>query len=279
MMESKSATACVEVEVDPMTAFRAFTEEIGRWWVPGPINAWDSARALGRRIEPGVGGRVLEVYATDDALELGVITLWEPGARLAYRSSVDDTEVDVRFEAVDAGTRVSVHHGVLPGGDVDSAALFWPNVLHWLVPWCRAHDAARPPHELARVSVGLHYEDPAAAARWLHDVFGLTSWDRIPAEGQQPPWIELQVGTVALLLFPLDGKPAAEPVTHQTWVYVDDLDAHFAHATARGASIVSGISQHGYRGYVAADVEGHQWTFVQASPAMRAASARSEWPT
>jgi hypothetical protein len=52
------------------------------------------------RIEPGVGGRVLEVYDEErgDALELGRITVWEPGAELAYRSLVDDTEVVVRFQ-------------------------------------------------------------------------------------------------------------------------------------------------------------------------------------
>jgi hypothetical protein len=40
------------------------------------------------------------------------------------------------------------------------------------------------------------------------------------------------------------------------WVHVDDLDAHFAHASANGASIVSGVHQRGYRAYVA---EGLEW--------------------
>ena len=31
-------TATVEVAVDPSTAFAIFTEEIGQWWRPGPIN-------------------------------------------------------------------------------------------------------------------------------------------------------------------------------------------------------------------------------------------------
>jgi uncharacterized glyoxalase superfamily protein PhnB len=277
MTKARSATASVEVEVDPATAFRAFTEEIDQWWVPGPINAWDSARALGRRFEPGVGGRLLELYSATDALELGRITVWEPGSRLVYRSSVDKTEVDVRFEPIDAGTRVTVEHSVLPGGDVEASALFWPNVLHWLVPWCRGHDPARPAHTLARVSVGLYYEDPPAAARWLHEVFGLGSWDRIPAAGTQPSWIELHAGTVALLLFALDGKPTPEPVTHETWVYVDDLDAHLTRATRLGATIVAPITQHGFRSYTAEDLDGHRWTFVQASPAMRATT--DGWPT
>jgi uncharacterized glyoxalase superfamily protein PhnB len=271
---ARSASASVEVGVDPVTAFRVFTEEIDLWWVRGPINFWDSARAVAMRIEPGVGGRVLEVYdqATGEALELGRITAWEPGARLAYRSSVDDTDVEVRFEPVEAGTRVRVEHVVRPGGDAEGAALFWPNVIRWLVAWCSDRDTApRTPRQLARASVGLHYCDPPAAARWLARVFGLNSWDGIPAQDERPSWVELHVGNVALLLFPREGEvPAGAPVIHQTWVYVDDLDAHFAHAKAAGATIVSEIHEHGYRIYEAEDHEGHRWTFAQAPPAMPA---------
>ncbi|WP_117208827.1 VOC family protein [Allorhizocola rhizosphaerae] len=268
-MTRKSAFAAVEVSVDPATAFRAFTEEIDRWWVPGPINNWDTSGSLGKRIEPGVGGRIVEVYQ-DDALELGRITVWEPGSRLVYRSSVDESEVDIQFEATGSGTRVSVEHYLLPGADETRAALFWPNVIRWLVPWCENHDPSRPPHRLARVSVGLHYEDPPAAARWLARAFGFGSWDGIPTEGEQRSWVELHMGDVAIILSPLDGKRAPEPVSHTVWVYVDDLDAHHAHAVAAGAIIVEGIRQHGYRAYVAEDIGGHRWTFVQASPSMRA---------
>ncbi|MEJ3748702.1 VOC family protein [Actinomycetes bacterium KLBMP 9797] len=270
-MTRTSAQAQVEVAVDPATAFRAFTDEIDRWWVPGPINNWDSSRALGRRIEPGVGGRILEVYdeASADVLELGRITVWEPGARLVYRSSIDDTEVEVRFAPTPAGTLVRVDHRLLPGGDADRAAFFWPNVIHWLASWCRDRDTApAQPRRLAPLSVGLYYADPPAAARWLHRVFGLTSWDRVPAEGERPEWIELHVGNVAVLLFPLakDEENANGAVTHTVWVYVDDLAEHLARAEAGGATIVSGIQEHGYRSYVAADLAGHHWTFVQRMP-------------
>ena len=49
-------TSTVSVSVDPATAFTAFTEEIDLWWVRGPINYFDSGRAVGMRCEPGVGG-------------------------------------------------------------------------------------------------------------------------------------------------------------------------------------------------------------------------------
>ena len=272
-MTGPSAAASVEVPVDPPTAFRVFTEEIDLWWVRGAINFFDGARAVGMRIEPGVGGRVLEVYddATGDALELARITVWRPGELLVYQGVVDDTEVEVRFDEVPAGTRVSVRQYLRPDGDPDRAFLFWPRTLWMFGSWGRERD--RLPHrptDVARLHVALYYADPVAAARWLAEVFQLTSpWARIPQVGENPSWIELRVADVPILLFrsaegPSDGAPA----THAVWVFVDDLDAHFAHASAAGATIVSPVRRHGYRAYEAADIEGHRWTFAQARPTM-----------
>ncbi|TDU87317.1 putative glyoxalase superfamily protein PhnB [Kribbella voronezhensis] len=273
-MTKQSASASVEVGADPLTAFRIFTDDIDLWWVRGPINFFDSARAVGMKIEPGVGGRILEVYqpatetAAEDVLVLGKIIVWAPGERFAYRSEVDDTETRIDFEAFDGGTRVTVEQALVPGGE--KAFYFWPNVIHWFPAWVARRDSAPgEPRELDRLSIALYYEDPAAAARWLHTVFGLESWDKIPAEGEQPDWIELQVGRRAILLFKLEGHPVSErPVDHAIWLYVDDLDAHFSRSSAYGAKIVSEIHQHGYRRYEAEDLEGHRWTFAQARPTM-----------
>ena len=67
---SETVASEVEVGVDPDVAFTAFTEELDLWWVRGPINHWAGGRVVAMRCEPGVGGRLLEVYE-DDALELG----------------------------------------------------------------------------------------------------------------------------------------------------------------------------------------------------------------
>lgn len=269
-MTDSSASAAIKVAVDPMSAFAAFTDEIDSWWVRGPINFFDSARAVAMRMEAGVGGRVLEIYDEgSDALELGRITVWEPGVQLTYRSLVDDTEVDVRFDAVEDGTRVRVTQTLLPGGE--RAFYFWPNVLRWLIPWCDEREGQREPGptEIARLSIALYYEDPAGAARWLERVFQLGSRSGIPANGEDPAWIELHHGNVALLLFPLEEQRSQDaPLTHMPWAYVDNLDAHFAHAKAAGAKIVSEIHQHGYRAYIAEDLVGRRWTFAQARPTM-----------
>ena len=82
---ARTVSSDVTVGVDPQTAFAVFTDEMDLWWVRGPISFYDSARAVGRTCERGVGGRLLELYSEDasDALELGRITAWKPGELLA----------------------------------------------------------------------------------------------------------------------------------------------------------------------------------------------------
>ena len=84
----------------PTHRVHAFTEELDLWWVRGPINAYDSGRLVAMRCEPGVGGRIIEVYDADsgEGLEVARITDWEPGRHLGWQSSLDDVRIDVRFE-------------------------------------------------------------------------------------------------------------------------------------------------------------------------------------
>src|SRR5206468_2408875 len=108
MSEPRSRLSLVEVAADPQTAFAAFTEELDLWWVRGPINAYDSGRLVEMRCEPGVGGRLLEIYDAEsgEGLELARITGWEPGRRLAWESSLDDVSTEVLFEPTATGTIV-----------------------------------------------------------------------------------------------------------------------------------------------------------------------------
>lgn len=114
-----TATAAVDVPCDPGTAFDIFTGDIGTWWKRGTRYWNDSARAVELRLEPHVGGRLLEVYdpGTGEGFEIGRVLAWEPGKRLVFTWRQDDwaasevTEVEVRFEAAGSGTRVTVEHG------------------------------------------------------------------------------------------------------------------------------------------------------------------------
>lgn len=93
----------VEVEVDPATAFEVFTEETSAWWKR------DRGLFGGRGTLTFDNGRLLE-----GGREVGRVTVWEPGPRLAFSygppDSEERTEVDVRFEATEFGTRVVLTH-------------------------------------------------------------------------------------------------------------------------------------------------------------------------
>jgi uncharacterized glyoxalase superfamily protein PhnB len=276
--QPRTVASEVTVSVDPKTAFTAFTDEIDLWWLRGPINFWNGARAVGMRCEPGIGGRLLELYSEDgsDALELGRITQWQPGELVAWDSSVDDVAIEVRFEPVTSGTRVSVT-ATIPAGGADQGGTAWVRVVpRWLGAWCARRDTApRWPAETGRLGVAIYYQRPVSAARWLAKAFGLGSLDDLPGdddehdEHDEHQWIEFRVGNCSLMVFGLaaDREPDAA-VTHVPWVYVDDLDAHLANTRRHGATIVSDIHQHGYRSYEAADLAGYRWTFVQARPGM-----------
>ena len=257
-------TSTIDVAVDPMTAFAAFTGEIDQWWGNGPIDAWDSSRCIGRRFEPEVGGRLLEVYE-DDALELGRVTVWEPGARVCWQSSVDDVVIEVHFEPIATGTRVRVD-GIVPEGKVGGAGLSFVRMApEWFPSWVARRDTPRP--ELSRLNLIVHYAKPVAAARWLNQVFGFETTTSLPEQdGEAFTWIEIRIGNGALFLYPTVGETSG--VTHQPFVYVDDVDDHFAHASASGATIIEPVKHHGFKAYVAEDLEGRRWTFAQARPTM-----------
>lgn len=282
MTDEQTVTSEVEVAVDPVTAFMVFTEEMDLWWLRGPINfSSDGGRVVEVRCEPGKGGRIIEVLddpAAGEALELARITHWEPGVRLGWASSLDDVQTEVRFVPVKGGTRVTVEH-VIPAGGKDQGGTAWSRVVpKWFGAWCAKRDrVSREQIDIARLSLGIFYARPAAAARWLAQVFGFESVGDLPdepdplPEGEYGlPWIEFRLGNAVLNVFRLDGARAGDVRTHVPWVYVNDLQAHFDHAKDNGATIVEEI--HSYPGsavYVADDPEGNRWTFSQARPTMR----------
>jgi uncharacterized glyoxalase superfamily protein PhnB len=277
MSEGRSRSSSVEVAADPLIAFTAFTDELDLWWVRGPINAYDTGRLVEMRCEPGVGGRILEVYDAEsgEGLELARITVWEPGRRLAWKSSLDDVTIDVRFDRTATGTTVRLEATVSEGGEDRGGSSFVSVTPSWFGAWMGRRDTApREAHDLARFGLTLHYARPAAAARWLAEAFGFESPSALP-EGEDPlsdaeygfPWIEFHVGNSSLMIEPLAGPPMDHvQVTHVPWVFVDDLEAHLARARENGAAIVQGIESHGFTSYVALDLEGRRWRFAQARP-------------
>jgi uncharacterized protein YndB with AHSA1/START domain len=108
----------VTVAADPVTAFDIFTQEVDAWWRPGPKYRFGGRKSGRMRFEPGIGGRLIEVYdeGGGDLYEVGKVLVWEPGARLSFEWRAPNyragqvTVVEVRFAAARDGTRVIVEH-------------------------------------------------------------------------------------------------------------------------------------------------------------------------
>lgn len=97
----------------PAGAFEVFTDEIDQWWRAGPRFRWGVEKKGTLRFHDGV---LEEVFADGSRFEVGKVLAWEPPRRLVFefraRSFGPDetTEVEVTFEEVTTGTRVSVEH-------------------------------------------------------------------------------------------------------------------------------------------------------------------------
>jgi uncharacterized protein YndB with AHSA1/START domain len=106
----------LRVAATPERAFAAFTREIGLWWQPNPLFRF-TARSPGvLAFEPGPGGRLVETYPSGEVFEIGRITAWEEGRRLAFTwrqesfANAQMTQVEIRFEPVEDATRVTIEH-------------------------------------------------------------------------------------------------------------------------------------------------------------------------
>jgi uncharacterized protein YndB with AHSA1/START domain len=150
------AKVTISVAVEPAVAFRAFTEDIDRWWKHGPAYRIGGRTPGVLRFEAGLGGRLTETFETaagERTHEAGRITAWEPPERLVFEwrgvnfAAHERTEVEVRFEPVPlgagAGTRVvlvhrgfaalrpdhPVRHGKPPAAFVAGMGMWWSELL------------------------------------------------------------------------------------------------------------------------------------------------------
>lgn len=107
----------MRVAATPERAFDVFTRDIGSWWKPNDLFRF-TPRSPGKiALEAGEGGRFTETLANGTVFEIGRVTAWEPGRRLAltWRQATfapdQMTHVEVLFEAVEeATTRITVTH-------------------------------------------------------------------------------------------------------------------------------------------------------------------------
>ncbi len=106
----------LRVDADPARAFTVFTRDIGLWWRPSPLFAFTPRDPGVLSFESGEGGRLISTLAGGKVFEIGRIRAWTPPERLVFSwrqatfAAGQETEVEVRFEAVGGQTRVTVEH-------------------------------------------------------------------------------------------------------------------------------------------------------------------------
>ena len=134
-----------------------------------------------------------------------------------------------------------------------------------------------------RISSAVFYDDAVAAIPWLCEAFGFTVRLKIEGQDGRIEHSELEYGDGLIMVGTSGGKSSrAEPLpgrsprglqganTQSLCVFVDDADAHAAHAKSAGATIVQPPETQDYgpehwadRTYSALDLEGHLWFFMQ----------------
>ena len=113
---SSRVVVALRVKATPERAFAAFVGEIDQWWRPNGLFRFTPRSPGTLSFEPGEDGRLIETLSNGKVFEIGRIRAWEPPSRLVFGwrqatfASDQDTEVEVRFEAVGDQTRVTVEH-------------------------------------------------------------------------------------------------------------------------------------------------------------------------
>jgi uncharacterized glyoxalase superfamily protein PhnB len=118
----------------------------------------------------------------------------------------------------------------------------------------------------------LYYEDAGPAIEFLEAAFGfeIVSVFRSPSDDRVLT-STLRTGSGLIMAGPgmepfgTQGTPDPDSVTAMTYVYVDDVDRHYARALKAGAVIRAEPHEHfgGNRQYTASDPGGQRWSFAQ----------------
>ena len=137
------------------------------------------------------------------------------------------------------------------------------------------------PKDWPRLSSAVFYRDAAAAIDWLCQAFGFEVRLKVEGEGGRIEQSELTYGEGLVMVGQEGGdrpwkarmrSPASIGGTNTQCLmcFVDDADAHCAHARGHGARIVEEPATHDYgedywtdRSYGVLDLEDHLWWFTQ----------------
>jgi uncharacterized glyoxalase superfamily protein PhnB len=139
------------------------------------------------------------------------------------------------------------------------------------------------PPDWPRISSGIYYREPAKMIDWLCDAFGFEVRLKVEGDGGEIVHSELTYGEGLIMVggesndertkrwgIKMRSPLTVDGNTQGMMVFVDDCDAHCAHARKAGAKIIDEPAVHDYgedywadRSYGAVDPEGHMWWFTQ----------------
>ncbi|MEO8002883.1 MAG: VOC family protein [Arenimonas sp.] len=134
-----------------------------------------------------------------------------------------------------------------------------------------------------RISSGIYYREASKMIEWLCEAFDFEIVIKVEGENGRIEHSELKYGEGLIMVgeerigaasrWNVDMKSPLSVCganTQGLMVFVDDVDAHCAHARAAGAKIIDEPALHDYgeaywadRSYGALDPEGHMWWFTQ----------------
>ena len=131
--------------------------------------------------------------------------------------------------------------------------------------------------EKSNIIPSMRYRDAPAAIEWLCSVFGFRKHLVVPSENGTIAHAQLVLGNGMIMLGSDSddeyGKVVSPPGkdgvnTQSCYIFIEEIDAHYAHAVAADAEIIMEIADQGYGGrlYSAKDPEGHLWNFGSYDP-------------
>ncbi len=131
--------------------------------------------------------------------------------------------------------------------------------------------------EKSNIIPSMRYVDAPVAIEWLCNVFGFRKHLVVPGENGTIAHAQLVLGNGMIMLGSDSsdeyGKVVSPPGkdgvnTQSCYIFIKEIDAHYAHAVAAGAEIIMEIADQDYGGrlYSAKDPEGHLWNFGSYDP-------------
>jgi uncharacterized glyoxalase superfamily protein PhnB len=141
-----------------------------------------------------------------------------------------------------------------------------------------------PPPGWPRMASSVYYDEPASAIDWLCKAFGFEVRLKVEGEAGEIVHSELTYGDGMVMVGGTGQRDPAKEAwqarqvsprkaggnTQSICLFVDDVDAHCAHARAHGAEVCREPKTDDYgddywsdRTYGALDPEGHLWWFMQ----------------